>query len=162
MTVKKPYCWQLHLDLCVSHWVSVCRSNTFSGVSNIFMFESQEEQRHQEAPCSSLPSSPPQPTSQQLPDLPSTFHCPSSPPPFPLLPVISRRQKVELENRLEVVQQQITRWVIMLFTILVMILHILYVRIWVKYNNIRKNSCNYNFQIGFWQDPITELLWHIL
>ncbi|XP_026230378.1 potassium voltage-gated channel subfamily H member 6-like [Anabas testudineus] len=92
--------------------VSICQPNAFSGVSNIFMFgsESQVEQRHQEAPCShSLPSSPPQTISQQLPSLPSTSQCPSSPPLFSLPPVISRRQKMEFENRLEVVQQRITR-----------------------------------------------------
>ncbi|XP_039999641.1 potassium voltage-gated channel subfamily H member 6-like [Xiphias gladius] len=91
--------------------------NLVTGVSNIFTFwgsESREEHTYQEVPCShSLPSPHPQPPSDQLPCLPSSSHCPSSPPPLPApLPpttVISRRQELELENRLEALQQQITR-----------------------------------------------------
>ncbi|XP_055359672.1 potassium voltage-gated channel subfamily H member 7-like isoform X2 [Betta splendens] len=86
--------------------------NALTGVSNIFMFgsDSQEEQRNQETLCShSLSSSPLQPLSQQVPDPPSTSHCSTTSPSFPLPPVISMRQKAEFENRLEVVQQQITR-----------------------------------------------------
>ncbi|XP_070831174.1 voltage-gated inwardly rectifying potassium channel KCNH6-like [Chaetodon trifascialis] len=89
--------------------------NLFTGVSNIFALlgsESREEQRYQEVPCShSFPLLLPQPPSQQLLDLPSSSQLPSSlshvcpPPP----PVISWRQKVTLENRLEALQQQIHR-----------------------------------------------------
>ncbi|KAL7386570.1 hypothetical protein ABVT39_010392 [Epinephelus coioides] len=91
--------------------------NTLSGVSNIFTFwgsKSHEEQRYQEVPYSHSPSSPPPqpPSQQQLFDLPSSSssHCPSSGPPLPPPPfVISRRQNVELDNRLEALQRQITR-----------------------------------------------------
>ncbi|KAM6989181.1 voltage-gated inwardly rectifying potassium channel KCNH2-like [Tautogolabrus adspersus] len=80
-------------------------TDALSGVSNILTFwgsESREEQRYQEVPCShSLPSPPP--------DLPSTSPCPSSPPPPPPPAVVSRRQRVDLEKRLETLQTQITR-----------------------------------------------------
>ncbi|XP_076601120.1 voltage-gated inwardly rectifying potassium channel KCNH6-like [Chaetodon auriga] len=90
--------------------------NLFTGVSNIFALwgsGSREEQRYQEVPCShSFPSPLPQPPSQQLPDLPSSSQHPSSLShvrPLPPPPVISWRQKVTLENRLEALQQQIYR-----------------------------------------------------
>ncbi|XP_029309277.1 potassium voltage-gated channel subfamily H member 7-like [Cottoperca gobio] len=71
-------------------------TETFSGVSNIFTFwdsESREEQRHQEETSSlSLHSPRPEP--------------PSSPPPPT---IISLRQKVALEKRLDAMQRQITR-----------------------------------------------------
>ncbi|KAM9350011.1 voltage-gated inwardly rectifying potassium channel KCNH6-like [Symphorus nematophorus] len=94
------------------------KTYAFSGVSNIFGFwgsESGEEQRYQEVPCSHSFPSPlphPHPPSQQLPDMPSSSHSPSSPPPPAPPPppsVISGRQKVKLEKRLEALQQQITR-----------------------------------------------------
>ncbi|XP_054451977.1 potassium voltage-gated channel subfamily H member 6-like [Anoplopoma fimbria] len=91
-------------------------TDVFSGVSNIFTFwgsESREEQRYQEVPCShSLPSPPPQPLFPELFDLPPSSHCPSSTPPPPAPPprsIIPRRQKVELEKRLEALQRQMTR-----------------------------------------------------
>uniref|UniRef100_A0A4W6E5T2 Potassium voltage-gated channel, subfamily H (eag-related), member 2a n=1 Tax=Lates calcarifer TaxID=8187 RepID=A0A4W6E5T2_LATCA len=65
-----------------SHCVSVYGSDAFSGVSNIFTFwgsESQGEHTYQEVP----------------------------PPPNPS--IISQRQKVELENRLDALQRQISR-----------------------------------------------------
>ncbi|XP_070701115.1 voltage-gated inwardly rectifying potassium channel KCNH2-like [Pempheris klunzingeri] len=84
--------------------------NPLTGVSNIFTFwssERREEQRYQEVPCShSLLSPPPQPPSQELSELTSTSYCPMSPPPPHIIP---RRQTVELENRLEALQQQISR-----------------------------------------------------
>ncbi|XP_019956870.2 voltage-gated inwardly rectifying potassium channel KCNH6-like isoform X1 [Paralichthys olivaceus] len=96
-----------------------CReTDAFPGVSSIFTFwssESREEHTYQEVPCShSLPSPPPQPPPQQRPYLPSfPSHCPSSPPPPPSPPpptaIISGRQRVELDNRLDALQQQITR-----------------------------------------------------
>ncbi|XP_042354280.1 potassium voltage-gated channel subfamily H member 2-like [Plectropomus leopardus] len=98
----------LTVCLTISH---MCEPHAFSGVSGIFTFcksESQEEQRYQEVPCSdSLPSPSPESPSKQYFDLPSSFQRPSNHPPPP--PVISRRQKLELDKRLEVLQQQITR-----------------------------------------------------
>ncbi|XP_068424992.1 potassium voltage-gated channel subfamily H member 6-like [Clinocottus analis] len=68
--------------------------NPLTGVSSLFSFwgsESAEEQRYQEVPCSSS-------------------HCPSSTPPAPPpSSAIPRRQKVELEKRLEGLQRQIAR-----------------------------------------------------
>ncbi|XP_034468897.1 potassium voltage-gated channel subfamily H member 2-like [Hippoglossus hippoglossus] len=97
-----------------------CReTDAFPGVSSIFTFlssESREEHMYQEVPCShSLPSPPPQPPPHQLLYLPSSpSHCPSSPPPPPPPPppptaIISGRQRVELEKRLDALQRQITR-----------------------------------------------------
>ncbi|XP_073346934.1 voltage-gated inwardly rectifying potassium channel KCNH6-like [Pagrus major] len=88
--------------------------NPLTGVSNIFSFwgsESREKQRYQELPCShSLPAPLPQSPSQQLPQVPSASHCPSSPPNLhPPPPVLSWRQKVALEKRLELLQGHITR-----------------------------------------------------
>uniref|UniRef100_A0A8C7JEV6 Voltage-gated inwardly rectifying potassium channel KCNH2 n=1 Tax=Oncorhynchus kisutch TaxID=8019 RepID=A0A8C7JEV6_ONCKI len=62
----------------------------FSGVSNIFSFwgESQEQQQYQEVTCHCLPSTPPLHT---------------------VLSNISRRQRSELENRLELLQRQLNR-----------------------------------------------------
>lgn len=98
-----------------SHCVSVYGSDAFSGVSNIFTFwgsESQGEHTYQEVPCShSLPSPPPELPSRQLPYPASSSHCPFSPPP-PNPSIISQRQKVELENRLDALQRQISRYVI--------------------------------------------------
>ncbi|CAJ1068117.1 potassium voltage-gated channel subfamily H member 6-like [Xyrichtys novacula] len=64
-------------------------TDALSGVSDIFTFwgsESRREQRYQEVPCSSPP-----------------------PPPPPPPQVISRRQREELEKRLEGLQSQISR-----------------------------------------------------
>uniref|UniRef100_A0AAZ3RX23 Voltage-gated inwardly rectifying potassium channel KCNH2 n=1 Tax=Oncorhynchus tshawytscha TaxID=74940 RepID=A0AAZ3RX23_ONCTS len=65
----------------------------FSGVSNIFSFwgESQEQQQYQEVTCHCLPSTPP------------------PPPLHTVLSNISRRQRSELENRLELLQRQLNR-----------------------------------------------------
>ncbi|XP_051267187.1 potassium voltage-gated channel subfamily H member 6-like [Dicentrarchus labrax] len=90
------------------HKLSSTHTDAFSGVSNIFSFwgsETREKQIYQEVPCShGLPSPPPQPASQQLPDPLSSCH----PPSCPSLNIISRRQKVKLENKLEALQRQIT------------------------------------------------------
>uniref|UniRef100_A0A4W5LXG8 Voltage-gated inwardly rectifying potassium channel KCNH2 n=1 Tax=Hucho hucho TaxID=62062 RepID=A0A4W5LXG8_9TELE len=62
----------------------------FSGVSNIFSFwgESREQQQYQEVTC----------------------HCLPSPPPLhAVLSNISRRQRSELENRLDLLQRQLNR-----------------------------------------------------
>uniref|UniRef100_A0AAZ3Q8U6 Voltage-gated inwardly rectifying potassium channel KCNH2 n=1 Tax=Oncorhynchus tshawytscha TaxID=74940 RepID=A0AAZ3Q8U6_ONCTS len=68
-------------------------SGAFSGVSNIFSFwgESQEQQQYQEVTCHCLPSTPP------------------PPPLHTVLSNISRRQRSELENRLELLQRQLNR-----------------------------------------------------
>uniref|UniRef100_A0A4W5LYM3 Voltage-gated inwardly rectifying potassium channel KCNH2 n=1 Tax=Hucho hucho TaxID=62062 RepID=A0A4W5LYM3_9TELE len=65
-------------------------SGAFSGVSNIFSFwgESREQQQYQEVTC----------------------HCLPSPPPLhAVLSNISRRQRSELENRLDLLQRQLNR-----------------------------------------------------
>uniref|UniRef100_A0A3B4UM68 Potassium voltage-gated channel, subfamily H (eag-related), member 2a n=1 Tax=Seriola dumerili TaxID=41447 RepID=A0A3B4UM68_SERDU len=94
--------------VCVSQCTCVCMC-VCPGASNIFTLwgsESREGHMYQEVPCPhSLPSPPPQPPSLQLPHLPSS----SPPPPPPTTTIISRRQEVELENRLEALQQQIIR-----------------------------------------------------
>ncbi|XP_064792379.1 potassium voltage-gated channel subfamily H member 6-like [Oncorhynchus masou masou] len=68
-------------------------SGAFSGVSNIFSFweESREQQQYQEVTCHCLPSTPP------------------PPPLHTVLCNISRRQRSELENRLELLQRQLNR-----------------------------------------------------
>ncbi|XP_045550096.1 potassium voltage-gated channel subfamily H member 2 [Salmo salar] len=68
-------------------------SGAFSGVSNIFSFwgESREQQQYQEVTCHCLPSPPP------------------PPPLHAVLSNISRRQRSELENRLELLQRQLNR-----------------------------------------------------
>ncbi|KAM9458210.1 voltage-gated inwardly rectifying potassium channel KCNH2-like isoform 1-T2 [Salvelinus alpinus] len=68
-------------------------SGAFSGVSNIFSFwgESREQQQYQEVTCHCLPSTPP------------------PPPLHAVLSNISRRQRSELENRLELLQRQLNR-----------------------------------------------------
>ncbi|KAK6302690.1 hypothetical protein J4Q44_G00270450 [Coregonus suidteri] len=69
-------------------------SGAFSGVSNIFSFlgESREQQQYQEVPCHSQPSPPPHP------------------PPLNVASLnISRRQRSELENRLDLLQRQLYR-----------------------------------------------------
>ncbi|XP_034558652.1 potassium voltage-gated channel subfamily H member 6-like [Notolabrus celidotus] len=74
-------------------------TGALSGVSNIFTFwgsESRDKQRYQEVPCShSLPSPPPPPS--------------SPPPPPPPDLVVSRRQRMELQKKLEALQSQISR-----------------------------------------------------
>ncbi|XP_062338231.1 potassium voltage-gated channel subfamily H member 2-like [Osmerus eperlanus] len=73
-------------------------SEAFSGVSNIFSFwgENRERKQYQQVPShSSLPSPFPRPP-----------HPPPTPPP---LPTISRRQRTELENRLDLLQRQLHR-----------------------------------------------------
>ncbi|GLD73550.1 olfactomedin-like protein 2B [Lates japonicus] len=86
--------------------------STHTRVSNIFTFwgsESRGEHTYQEVPCShSLPSPPPELPSHQLPYPASSSHCPFSPPP-PNPSIISQRQEVELENRLDALQRQISR-----------------------------------------------------
>ncbi|KAM3865657.1 voltage-gated inwardly rectifying potassium channel KCNH2-like [Diretmus argenteus] len=88
--------------------------HAFSGVSNIFNFwssETQDEQQYQEVPCSrSLASPPPHSASQHHPH-PTSSAPPAPPSPAPHPPpqtVLSRRQKTALENRLELLQRQIT------------------------------------------------------
>ncbi|CDQ74583.1 unnamed protein product [Oncorhynchus mykiss] len=68
-------------------------SGAFSDVSNIFSFweESREQQQYQEVTCHCLPSTPP------------------PPPLHTVLSNISRRQRSELENRLELLQRQLNR-----------------------------------------------------
>nr|XP_057917628.1 potassium voltage-gated channel subfamily H member 2-like isoform X3 [Doryrhamphus excisus] len=89
-------------------------TDAFSGVSNIFTFwgsEGREEQRYQEVPCLRMLTSPPlQPCSNPPPEQPSSRLSNSSPPPLPPRPSgIPRRQRRELESRLESMQEQITR-----------------------------------------------------
>ncbi|CAB1435154.1 unnamed protein product [Pleuronectes platessa] len=92
-----------------------CReTDAFPGVSSIFTFlssESREEHTYQEVPCShSLTSPPSRPPPHKLLYLPSSpSHCPSSPSPPPPTAIISGRQRVELEKRLDGLQRQITR-----------------------------------------------------
>ncbi|KAK0152973.1 Potassium voltage-gated channel subfamily H member 2 [Merluccius polli] len=76
--------------------------NAFSGVSNLFGLwgsECREEQRYQEVP--SPPPSPPPPRLFSTP--------PPTPPPPPPPPSPPRRQMGELENRLEMIHEQIQR-----------------------------------------------------
>ncbi|XP_074544663.1 voltage-gated inwardly rectifying potassium channel KCNH6-like [Halichoeres trimaculatus] len=85
-------------------------TDALSGVSNIFTFwgsEGRDEQRYQEVPCSNSLPPPPPPPFPPL-DQPSSSHGPTCPPPPPDA-VIPRRQRVELERRLEALQSQISR-----------------------------------------------------
>uniref|UniRef100_A0A8C7GGE0 Voltage-gated inwardly rectifying potassium channel KCNH2 n=1 Tax=Oncorhynchus kisutch TaxID=8019 RepID=A0A8C7GGE0_ONCKI len=83
---------------CMS-WTS-CQSNlhslsgAISGVSNIFSFwgESREQQQYQEVPCHSLPSPPPHPPTRNVAQSSN-----------------NRRQRSELENRLDLLQRQLCR-----------------------------------------------------
>uniref|UniRef100_A0AAZ3R3M3 Voltage-gated inwardly rectifying potassium channel KCNH2 n=1 Tax=Oncorhynchus tshawytscha TaxID=74940 RepID=A0AAZ3R3M3_ONCTS len=83
---------------CMS-WTS-CQSNlhslsgAISGVSNIFSFwgESREQQQYQEVPCHSLPSPPPHPPTRNVAQSSN-----------------NRRQRSELENRLDLLQRQLYR-----------------------------------------------------
>uniref|UniRef100_A0A674C4I0 Voltage-gated inwardly rectifying potassium channel KCNH2 n=1 Tax=Salmo trutta TaxID=8032 RepID=A0A674C4I0_SALTR len=87
-----------HKLYCMS-WTS-CQSNlhslsgAISGVSNIFSFwgESREQQQYQEVPCHSLPSPPPHPPTHNV-----------------ALSSNNRRQRSELENRLDLLQRQLYR-----------------------------------------------------
>ncbi|XP_019739341.1 potassium voltage-gated channel subfamily H member 6-like isoform X2 [Hippocampus comes] len=77
---------------------------SFRGVSGILSFwASKEEQKYQEVPCVRSPASPPRQPQSRRPS-----EDPPSAPPSPALP-IARGQKKELENRLETLQQQLTR-----------------------------------------------------
>ncbi|XP_042164121.1 potassium voltage-gated channel subfamily H member 2-like isoform X1 [Oncorhynchus tshawytscha] len=69
-------------------------SGAISGVSNIFSFwgESREQQQYQEVPCHSLPSPPPHPPTRNVAQSSN-----------------NRRQRSELENRLDLLQRQLYR-----------------------------------------------------
>ncbi|XP_058502162.1 potassium voltage-gated channel subfamily H member 6-like [Solea solea] len=91
----------------ISNMTRFPEMNVFPGVSSIFTLwgaDKREEHMHLEVPCS--PS---------LHYLPTSSHCPSSLPP-PLLPpppppnaIIYGRHRVELEKKMDALQQQITR-----------------------------------------------------
>ncbi|XP_057714278.1 potassium voltage-gated channel subfamily H member 6-like [Corythoichthys intestinalis] len=86
--------------------------NPLRGVSTIFPFwgsEDPKEQQYEEVPCiRSPPSPPPQPRCYQTSEAPSSSHWGTSAPPSPPLRICDRRKK-ELENKLETLQQQLTR-----------------------------------------------------
>ncbi|XP_008286689.1 potassium voltage-gated channel subfamily H member 6-like [Stegastes partitus] len=73
--------------------------------------QTQEEQRYQEVSyLCSLSSPPAQPPSQHIPHTASSSHWPSSPTPLISPPsIISWRNKMDLENKLEALQHQISK-----------------------------------------------------
>ncbi|KAG7256571.1 hypothetical protein CRUP_012677 [Coryphaenoides rupestris] len=106
--------------------VVVAILDAFSGVSNLFGLwgsECREEQRYQEVPssppppprpCSTSPpprpcSTPPPPRPCSTPPPPRPCSTPPPPPPPPPPPVVPRRKIGELENRLEMIHEQIQR-----------------------------------------------------
>nr|XP_043902065.1 potassium voltage-gated channel subfamily H member 6-like [Solea senegalensis] len=93
----------------ISNMTRFPEMNVFPGVSSIFTLwgaDKREDHMHLEVPCS---------PSHKLHYLPTSSHCPSSLPP-PLLPpppppnaIIYGRHRMELEKKMDALQQQITR-----------------------------------------------------